>query len=230
MSERSRTTWQDVRADVLDRIRSRDWKPGDLIPTEVELAAEFGCARATVNRALRAVAEDGLLDRRRKIGTRVARHPVRRATMRIPILRHEIEARGGAYAHRLLQRENRLPPAAVRGRMALLPTARALRLRALHLADDEPYAFEDRWVNVDAVPTIAAADLTQLSANEWLVAQAPFTSGDLTFGALRPGAATAAHLGTTKDHALFSIERLTWNDATAITLVRLTFQDRKSVV
>ena len=66
------TSWQAVADEVLARIRRRDWAPGDLIPNEVDLAGEMGCARTTVNRALRHLAEAGYLERRRKAGTRVA--------------------------------------------------------------------------------------------------------------------------------------------------------------
>ena len=65
--------------------------PGEFIPNEADLALELGCARTTVNRALRAVAETGLLDRRRKVGTKVTTNPVRKATISIPIIRQEIE-------------------------------------------------------------------------------------------------------------------------------------------
>ena len=34
--------WEDIRAEVLRRIRARDWQPGAQIPTEEDLAAEFG--------------------------------------------------------------------------------------------------------------------------------------------------------------------------------------------
>ena len=69
--------WEAIHANVLQRIRTREWGPGALIPTEEALAREFGCARATVSRALREVAAAGLLERRRKAGTRVALQPVR---------------------------------------------------------------------------------------------------------------------------------------------------------
>mgnify|MGYP000580545757 FL=1 len=39
---RSVTTWQAIRDDVLARIRSRAWPPGELIPHEADLAAEYG--------------------------------------------------------------------------------------------------------------------------------------------------------------------------------------------
>ncbi len=71
--------------EVLRRIHCRDWEPGEQIPNEADLALEFGCARATVNRALRTLAESGVLDRKRKAGTRVALHPVGKATLNIPI-------------------------------------------------------------------------------------------------------------------------------------------------
>ena len=64
----AQTNWQSVHDEVLRRIHTRQWKPGDLIPKEVELAEQLGCARATVNRALRELATEGFLDRRRKAG------------------------------------------------------------------------------------------------------------------------------------------------------------------
>jgi DNA-binding transcriptional MocR family regulator len=85
------------------RINERIWPPGELIPGEVELAEEFGCARATVNRALRELADEGLLERRRKAGTRVVRDPVRKARLDIAIIRLEVEGRGMAYRFDLLE-------------------------------------------------------------------------------------------------------------------------------
>ncbi|MFE0672172.1 GntR family transcriptional regulator [Streptomyces sp. NPDC058867] len=49
-------------ADVLrDRIRAGELKAGQRLPTQAELAEEFGVERGTVRQALRALQEDGLL-------------------------------------------------------------------------------------------------------------------------------------------------------------------------
>ncbi|MFC8867868.1 GntR family transcriptional regulator [Streptomyces sp. NPDC057148] len=49
-------------ADILrERIREGDLKAGDRLPTQAELADEFGVERGTVRQALRALQEDGLL-------------------------------------------------------------------------------------------------------------------------------------------------------------------------
>ena len=93
MTLREANSWILIREELLRRIHDRIWKPGDLIPGEAELAEEFGCARTTVNRALRDLAETGLVTRRRKAGTRIAINPPHKATLTIPIVREEVEAR-----------------------------------------------------------------------------------------------------------------------------------------
>ncbi|MCX4881799.1 MULTISPECIES: winged helix-turn-helix domain-containing protein [unclassified Streptomyces] len=56
-----RLTPQEI-ADILrERINSGDLKAGDRLPTQAELADEFGVERGTVRQALRALQEDGLL-------------------------------------------------------------------------------------------------------------------------------------------------------------------------
>lgn len=215
--------WQAVHDEVLRRIHAREWTPGEPIPNEAALASEFDCSRTTVNRALQALADAGLLDRRRKAGTRVALHPVRKATLNIPIIRQEIEGRGQAYGYALLSHKRRSPPFGVRARMQLKPDAATSHVAALHLADGRAYAFEDRWINVASVPAIADVDLERQSANEWLVTHAPFTHGDIAFSAAGATEREAEILGIRPAEALFVIERLTWNDQTAITSVRLTF-------
>ena len=94
----NRVTYQDIQRDVLDRIKSREWEPGDLIPNEETLADTLGCARATVNRALRELAQAGIIDRKRKGGTRVSASPIRKALFDIPIIRKEIENKGNKYS------------------------------------------------------------------------------------------------------------------------------------
>jgi GntR family transcriptional regulator, histidine utilization repressor len=210
-------------AEVRRRIHARDWPPGAVIPGEMALAAEFGVARATVNRALQALADDGWLDRRRRAGTRVALHPVRRATLHIPILRAEVEGRGAVYAHRLLGQQMVAAPASVTTALKLPAGKPLLHLPALHLADAVPHAHEERWVNPDAVPGILTADLDRFSANEWLVANAPFTHGDYAISAGPAPGDVAGHLRAPVGAAVLSVTRTTWDGVRPITWVRLTY-------
>lgn len=215
--------WQAVRDEVRRRILQRDWKAGDYIPHEADLAREFHCARATVNRALRDLAEEGLLDRRRKAGTRVAVNPVRRARLDIQVIREEIEARGAVFRHTILSREMREPPPETRARMRTAQGVAVLHLRTLYTADGAPYVYEDRWINPDAVPTAADEPFSEVSPNEWLVREVPFEGGDFTFSALTATAVEASVLACPAGEGLFVIDRTTWNSGAVVTSVRLVF-------
>ena len=212
-------TWQSVRAEALRRIRTRAWAPGALIPNEADLATELNCARTTVNRALRDLAEAGLLERRRKAGTRVALTPLRKATLEIPQIQQEIEARGGRYDYALIVRMLTLAPKPVRDRMGLPNKARLLHVRSLHLSDGAPWLYEDRWTNPDPVPEILRADLERISANAWLVQNVPYTRGELTLCALPADDETAMALNCPPGAALFVMERITWLGSVPITFV-----------
>jgi len=220
--QKSSNTWKSLYKEVSKRISEGVWKPGDLIPGEVELAAEFGCARATVNRALRELAKEGFLDRRRKAGTRVALHPVRKATLDISITRLEVEQRGCAYSHAILSQKQKKVPTHIHNIMGET-TAKPLYITTLHQADGKPFLYETRWVNTDSVPEVLNADLSKISANEWLVENALFTTGKITFSAANASEAEAKILQTKLGAALFIIERTTWNGPNAITIVRLAY-------
>lgn len=214
-------SWQDIHDEVLRRIRTREWRPGVLIPSEMELAQEFRCARATVGRALTALAEDGVLDRRRRVGTKVAETPVRRATLSITVIRKEVEATGARYRHVLLERTQTAASDAAAARLGLSPGTRLLRLRTLHLADDRPHATEDRWVNPAAVPGILSADLDATSPNEWLVQNAWYSDGTLTFGAETATPEAADLLQIPPGSPVFVLDRVTRAGDDPVTSVRL---------
>ena len=230
--------WEDIRREVLARIRSRAWPLGTLIPTEATLAQEFGVARATVNRALSELARSGVLERKRKAGTRVAALPVRKATLDIPVIRAEVEARGEAplalqreaeerglmadstaYSLRLLRCKLAQPPVPVLARLGQ-DVGDMLHVETLHLASGRGFVLEDRWLNPAILPT-PLPDFAAISANEWLVAHISYASGDISFCAEAASDAAAAALGIAQGSAVFVTERCTWAPDAPITWVRL---------
>lgn len=223
MNSPSFRNWQSVQDEVLRRIHAREWKPGDLIPNEADLALEFGCARTTVNRALRALAETGLLDRRRKAGTRVAAQPVAKATLDIAVIRKEVEARGQTYGYMRITRAEQVPPTPISAAMRTYGERLLLHVCALHLADGVPYALEDRWINTSVVPNARVEAFDTVSANEWLLQNAPYTHGEITFSATNATAGDAEALGCAPQSALFAIDRVTWDSAQSVTKVRILY-------
>ena len=210
--------WEELRAAIGARIRAREWEQGALIPAETLLAADYGVARATVNRALQSLADDGVIERKKRAGTRVAALPARRARLEIPVIRLEVEGSGRAYSFRVVQDQAALLPNDLAQRMALHSGGAIRRITTLHLADGLPHAYEDRWLNMAALPS---TDFDGLSVNEWLVSQVAFERGELAFLAAPAGADVAAALNVAEGAALLVTERMTFGPQGAITFVRL---------
>lgn len=218
------TTFKKVKADILDKITKGFWAPGELIPGEMSLAEEYDCARATVNRAMRELVEEGIIERKRKAGTRVRMAPVRQARFAIPVVRKEIEEKGASYRYALVQREILQAPAWLMARLKLKPDGKVLHLVCVHFADGSPYQYEDRWVNLEMLPQAETVDFQETGPNEWLVSEVPFSDAEISFTADAANAEISQHLGCAAGSALFLAERSTWWQSQAITFVRLYHQ------
>jgi GntR family histidine utilization transcriptional repressor len=146
--------YQTIKTEMREWIQTGIWKQGGLIPVEAALAIEYGCARATVNGALRKLAQEGILERRRKAGTRVVMPVGRSANFEIPRIRLEIEETGATYRYALLLREVTVPTANVRNKLETSQEIRSLHLHCLHYSNEAPFQFEDRWINLKSIPEV----------------------------------------------------------------------------
>jgi GntR family transcriptional regulator len=70
----TRPLYARVHARLLERIRRGEWKPGQLIPNEFEIAAEFGVSQGTARKAVSELAAEQLVMRRQGRGTFVVEH------------------------------------------------------------------------------------------------------------------------------------------------------------
>lgn len=215
------TGYRQIKAEVFRRIRAGQYTPGDLLPGEVELAAEFGCARATVNRAMQELSDDGIIDRKRKGGSRVKLAPLRQVTFEIPIIRAEIEANGATYTYQLISSSVEDAPDWLANQWQASTKAR--HVQCLHFADAKPFQFEDRWINLSAVPQAAEADFLTIGPNEWLVAKVPYTNAEIAFSACAADEKTGGHLAVAPNQPVFRVERTTWLQERPVTFVRLYF-------
>jgi len=218
------TTYKDVKLDILSKITSGVWGPGSLIPNEVDLAEDYGCARATVNRAMRELSDDGVIERRRKAGTRVRMAPLRQARFDIPLVRDEIEGLGAEYRYSLASKSICIAPDWLRTRLKLAAESRVVHLTCMHYADGNPFQFEDRWINLMALPQAEETNFAEVDPSEWLVSTIPFSNAEISFSASAADAALASHFGCETGAPIFNSERSTWWEGDAITYVRLSFQ------
>lgn len=220
MTQAIKHSWKSVRDTIHAMILDGTYYAGDKLPRDEDIAETLGCARATVGRAMRDLSDSGIIKRRRKGGTHVRPDPVTRTTVDIPITRKEIEQKGSVYGYQLIKQTKAMTPIPVTVSFGLTAPVEMLRIEALHLADQRPYMFEDRWVSLQTAPEILNVDLTQENANEWLVRNNPYTRCDIRFYATKATPYYADILGTEPGEALLVMERTTWIGDAPITTVK----------
>jgi len=212
-----------IRHDIEARIHSGEWRPGHRIPFEHELVATYGCARATVSKALGGLARDGLIERRRKAGSFVAHPQVHSAVLEVPDLAQVIAARGEEYRWHLTNRR----AAASAGEVALP----ALLVEGMHYGGGEPFALEHRVIALTAVPDAAHESFADEAPGTWLLHHVPWTAARHRIRAVEATTAEAKALGLRPRGACLELERTTWRAGQIVTHVRQLFRgDRYDLV
>ena len=74
--------YQQIKGLITQSLQSGEWKPGELIPSEVELASRYKVSQGTVRKAIDELAAEHLVVRRQGKGTFVASHNEARAHFR----------------------------------------------------------------------------------------------------------------------------------------------------
>jgi GntR family transcriptional regulator len=146
------------------RIAAGNLQPGERLPTEAALAAEFGVSRPTVRAALRELEAHRLVRTQHGVGSFVAeRDSVRAGLERMDSITESIRATGRepgmVYASRMVR--PLLPEEAAR--MELSGDSQALELRRTMLADGEVVAYSYDLMPIEILP--AGFDIEQLDGS-----------------------------------------------------------------
>lgn len=201
----------EIRREMLRRINDGEWAVGDDIPHEIELTEEFGASRGTVRRALSALVEQGLVERRKRAGSRVVQQTSHASKLNIALVREEIEGRGFAYSYRLLERD-----------VTEEASGRHLRIACLHLADGAPFQLEQRVIDLGTLPQAAEQLFESAGPNEWLVREVPATRAVTRISAAAADAGTARLLRLAESDPLLVVTRETFLGEAPLTEARLT--------
>lgn len=140
--------YQQIKELVLQSLQAGEWKPGDLIPSEFELAARFKVSQGTVRKAVDELAKEHLLVRRQGKGTFVATHSEQQVQFRFLKLKPDIPdavSQGPAQRH-IIDCSRLRAPADVARALSLRTSDMVYRVRRVLSFDGVPTIFEDIWL------------------------------------------------------------------------------------
>ncbi len=195
---------------IRQRILSGQYAPGERIPSEHSLARQFNVSRGTVERAIRALVQDGLLYRQQGSGTFVARPGYRILQFRLDVSAWKEEVSSGDI--RLLHKGLVLPPPDISQRLQLGFQQKVISIVRVRMADGAPVAHEVRYLPESLCPDLLDEDLEHQSVHQLLVDKyrIPLLRAAYTIQAIAMGEDEARLLQTEVGTHGFLVERLTF--------------------
>lgn len=212
-----------ILGDIKSRILSGKWPPGYRLPTEMDICLEYDCSRMTASKVLSQLAKEGLIERRKRAGSFVLRPHSQSAVLEIHDVRTEVEATGREYGYRLLHRCVREADNHDSAWLGDAPQGQILILQAIHLASGLPFCYEQRTLNLAAVPEAEGADFGSIPPSAWLLERVPWTTAEHEILAEGATGDIAGLLGIATGQPCLVVQRKTWNTDRPVTIVRLTY-------
>ena len=197
------------------------WRPGQLMPSEAELVMQFGVSRMTINRALRELQSEGLVERVQGVGTFAAELARISSTLTIRDLQEEIEARGHRHHAEVHVQRREQAAAALAASLGLAAGSPVFHTLIVHHDNGVPLQCEDRYVNPAVAPEYLGVDFTRTTPTRYLLEVAPLWEAQYTIEASRATAQEAKLLGIGLGEPCLVIVRRTVSRGVPITLARL---------
>ena len=198
---------------LLRDMETRQWRPGEALPSEIELAARFGVSQGTVRKAIDALASDNLVVRRQGKGTFVATHTEEKSSMFRFLRIRRSDGRDEYPASRLLDVRRGKASAEVARLLELKASDAVFVIRRVLEYGGEPAVLDDITLPATLFKGLTRARLEAYRGSMYGFFETQFGVRTLRaqerLKAIAADSATAAILKVRTGEPLLAVERLT---------------------
>lgn len=158
------TLYDQIKDDLLSKIKDGTYPEGQTIPSELELAEMYGVSRPTIRQALQILVSDGYLEKRRRRGTVVTKPKVSQSfTMSISSFEDAMRLAGRLPKTKVLVFKRERANAEVEKRLELTRGQDVFKLVRLRYADDLPNVFVESYIPCTLYPGLDSFDFNESS-------------------------------------------------------------------
>ena len=213
--------YQQIKSLILQSLQAGLWKPGDLIPSEIELAARFRVSQGTVRKAIDELAAEHLVVRRQGRGTFVATHAEQHVQYRFLRLLPDdgdLDSEGPAQRS-IIDCKRQRAPADVARTLGLRTGDAVLQVRRVLSFQGVPTILEDLWLPGSAFKGLTAERLASHQGAMYALFETEFgvrmVRADEKIRAVAADEQAAQRLQVPVGSPLLSVERVayTYQDA-----------------
>lgn len=153
--------YRQIKGLIMRSLQAGEWKPGEAIPSEMELAARFRVSQGTVRKAVDELATENLLVRRQGKGTFVATHAEERVQYRFLRLEPEGEASSGPVDRHFLDCRRLRAPAEVARALDMKPGEAVVQVRRVLSFAGRPTVLDEIWLSGALFKGLSAERLSE---------------------------------------------------------------------
>ncbi|MFI5272899.1 MAG: GntR family transcriptional regulator [Ktedonobacterales bacterium] len=206
--------YHQLKEILRERIRSGEWKPGDLIPSERELSEQYGISRMTTRQSITDLVNEGVFYREQGRGTFVTQHKITQQLMRLTGFTEDIRARGQHPSTQVISSQMLPADDETAERLGIASGQPIFVLQRLRLADGEPLAIERSQLNFKGCEKLVEEDLAQNSLYRLLESHygTPLTSAEQELEAGLAGVEEAQLLKIAIGSSVLFTRRVTYTD------------------
>ena len=215
--------YQQIKNTIQNNIRSGDWSSGKKLPSENELVDALGVSRMTINRALRELTQDGLINRVHGIGSFVADTPRHASLIELKDIAIEIEQNGRRHTSQVLSLISEAANPEIALQMQVAAGKQMYFLNAVHNQDDIPIQLESRYVNPGLMPDFLRQDFSRATSTSYLLKQFHPDEMEHIVRAVMPDEQTQKMLFIERSEPCLQLSRRTWKNDQVVTYVTMTY-------
>lgn len=205
-----RPLYQQIKSLLTQSLQAGEWKPGEMMPSEVELAARFKVSQGTVRKAIDELAAENLVMRRQGKGTFVATHAEERAHFRfLRLVPNE-----GVPHHpdnRIIEVKRIRASAEVARLLELKTGDPVVYLKRVQSFDGQPTILEELWLPGQIFKGLSAERLVEYKGPMYGLFESEFGTRMIRatekIRAVVADAAAAEYLGVTEGTPMLCAER-----------------------
>jgi GntR family transcriptional regulator len=203
--------YQQIKTLMTRSLQQGEWRPGEAIPSEMELALRFKVSQGTVRKAIDEMAAENLLLRRQGKGTFVATHAEEKIQFRFLRLMPDAAEQGGM-ERRFIDCQRQRAPAELARALNLKPSDATIRVRRLLSFRGTPVVLDDIWLPAQLFKGLTAERLSNYRGPMYALFESEFgvrmIRAEEKIRAVAADDASAALLGLAPGAPLLSVERL----------------------
>lgn len=144
-----------IRDELKHRVDEKIWKIGERLPSERDLAEEFGVSRMTLRQAVSLLVEEGVLERRVGSGTYVASRRVQEKMRGTTSFTEIILSQGKEPTTKLLSYQRQLASDTERRHLDLNPRDYVIKMERIRYADGIPLVYETASIPEKFIKNVA---------------------------------------------------------------------------